>query len=120
MSLIDVHGRVGNAAMLFMLILALWALLTWLRRERLSAGFWGALVIGEGLMVVQGLLGVILLLGGAVPSQSLHLLYGGTTVVAIPAAYAYIRTGVRRREALLYGLAVLFIFGLTVRAITTG
>jgi heme A synthase len=119
MTLVNLHGLVGNAAMYFMLILAVWALWTWLRGQGLNGSYWGALVIAEGLMIVQALLGVALLLTGRAPGRSIHILYGVLAVISIPAALAYLRTGSGRREALLYGLATLVIFGFTVRAITT-
>lgn len=119
MALIQIHGSLGNAAMLYMLILGLWALGSALRNQGLSGSFWGALAIGAGLMLVQGLLGVVLWVMVGSPSRPIHILYGVLCAIGIPAAYAYLRTPGGRREALLYGLAALFIFGLAVRAIST-
>ncbi len=121
MSLTQVHGAVANSALLFMLVCSVWALLTAARGTSLSGSFWGALVIGEGLLVVQGLIGAILWLEGRRPVRGgMHLLYGVLCVIALPAAFAYLRGREGRREALLFALAVLFTFGLIARAITTG
>lgn len=120
MSLTQIHGALGNSALLFMLICSVWGLFTALRGRGLSGSYWGALVIGEVLLVVQGLMGAILWLQGRRPPGSIHLLYGILCVIALPAAFTYLRVREGRREALLYGLVVLFTFGLVARAIATG
>ena len=121
MPLTQIHGALANSALLFMLILSVWALLTAFRGGGLSGSFWGALAIGEGLLVAQGLIGAVLWLGGHQPARStMHLLYGILSVIALPAAFAYLRGREERREALLFALAMLFTFGLIARAITTG
>jgi len=106
---------------MFMLICSVWALLTAVRGSGLSGSFWGAVMIGEGLLVAQGLIGAVLWLGGHQPARgAMHLLYGVLSVIVLPAALTYLRGREGRREALLFALVVLFTFGLIARAITTG
>jgi hypothetical protein len=101
-SLVELHARLGNAAVLFVLVCGLWGLIGYLRGQPVSPSFWGALVVGLR------------------PGQLIHFLYGVLTVLSLPTAYAYSRGRSGRRESLLYGLVCLFIFGLALRAMTTG
>ncbi|MBI2862180.1 MAG: hypothetical protein HYX89_05110, partial [Chloroflexi bacterium] len=74
----------------------------------------GALIIAEGLILAQVGLGALLWLLGLAPSRWVHILYGFTLVLALPAAHLY-----GRGRAVTYGLVALFAFGLTIRGITT-
>src|ERR671929_1254241 len=72
-----VHDRLSVSVLLFMLALGLWGLWSYLRGEEVSGSLWGAMAIGELLIIVEGLLGAGLFLGGHRPARTaLHLLYG--------------------------------------------
>ncbi len=115
-----IHSRTAITAVLFAFVLGAWALWSFVRGHGVSSSYWGALVIGELLMLAQGLLGILLLLGGARPADWLHLLYGFLVALSWPAAYMYTHARGDRREAGIYALVSFFIFGLALRAITTG
>jgi hypothetical protein len=119
MTLPEFHARLGNAGMLFALALGLWGLLLYFRKEGPSGGYFGGMVIGEVLFIVQGLIGATLYYSGRPLAQSVHVLYGVLSVVSMPAAYAYTRGGTDRRTSLIYGLVGLFLFGVALRAIST-
>ena len=119
MSLLDFHGRLGNTAMLFALGLGLWGLWLYFRKRGPTASYFGGLVIGELVFLIQGVVGAILYFSGLRPAQVVHLLYGALGVFVLPAAYTYTRGGDDRRGALIYGLIGLFLFGIALRAVTT-
>jgi hypothetical protein len=119
MSLSDVHGRLANTALFFMIFMALWGLWRLLRKQGLSSNYWGALVIGEILVIVQGLLGGYLWLIGLRPDRSIHILYGVVAALVIPAIYAFTKGGQERREMIIYAVALLFLVGILIRAMGT-
>jgi len=119
MSLSDVHGRLANTALFFMIFMALCGLWRLLRKQGLSSNYWGALVIGEILVIVQGLLGGYLWLIGLRPDRSIHILYGVVAALVIPAIYAFTKGGQERREMLIYAVALLFMVGILIRAMGT-
>jgi hypothetical protein len=115
------HDRLSVTMLLFMLALGVWGLWNFLRGEGMSGSYLGGLVIGEGLIVVQTLIGLALLLGGAVAVRHwLHILYGIAVVITLPAMFAFTRGRTSRSEALMYAVVAFFIAGLTVRLQTTG
>lgn len=115
-----IHSRLALTIILFALILGLWAAWNYFRREGLTASYWGALIIGEIVMLAQGLLGVLLVITGARPADLLHFLYGVLTALGLPAVYIYTGGRATRTEAAIYALVSLAIFGLAIRAMTTG
>ena len=119
MSLAEVHGRLGTAAMYFMALLAIWGLFRFFRKQGVDSNYWGALVIGEILIVLQGLLGGYLWIIGARPGRTIHILYGVVAALVIPAVYAYTKGDEQRRAILIYGVSLLIGALLIVRAITT-
>ncbi len=120
MSLVEVHARLANTAVLFTLVVGLWALFNYVRRQGLAPGYWGTLVIGELLLAAQGLIGVAMYFQGGRPARIIHFLYGVLVLLVWPGVYAYTEGRDTRREALIYGLASLFLAGLALRSIGTG
>lgn len=120
MSLIELHARFANTVVLFTFVVSLWALFNYVRGKGISFSYWGTLVIGEILLVVQALLGVAMFLQGGRPPRIIHFLYGVLVLLVWPGVFAYTQGRDTRREALIYGLASLFLFGLVLRAISTG
>ena len=113
------HNTLATTLLLFMLICGLWGVFGAVRGG-FSPSLAGALVLGEGLIVVQGLLGVLSYLTGARPVQMLHILYGLAAAITLPGIYTYARDKTARQQALLFGLGALFIVGLALRGMTTG
>jgi hypothetical protein len=119
MSLSDIHARLGNTAMYYMIIMAVWGLWRYFRKQGLDSNYWGALVIGEILIVIQGLLGGYLWLSGLRPGRGIHILYGIAAALVIPGVYAFTQGDDRRRVMLIYGISLLFLVGLIIRAVST-
>lgn len=122
MSLVEVHGRLSNTLLLYVILLAVWGLWRFIRREGVGSSYWGALAIAEILVVVQGLLGAYLwFINSLRPERgAIHILYGIISALAIPAVYVYTKGGDERREMLVYAAVLLFTVGLILRAISTG
>jgi heme A synthase len=119
MSLTQIHGLLSRAILLYTLIIAGFAGLYLLRRREIGGDFWGAVILGEGLIVVQGILGVIMLIVGLAPARLIHILYGVVAVITWPAVFAFTRGGTSRRETLYWLLLSVFLFGISLRAMTT-
>jgi len=119
MALTDVHDRLSNAVLIYAVILGVWGIYNFLQRRGVSEGYWGALVIGQLLIMAQGLLGGLLWYTNAPPERGVHLLYGVTTALGIPAVYVYTRGREGRAENLAYGSASLLVAILAYRAVMT-
>ena len=92
MSLIDVHARLSTTLLLYTLLMAIWGLWRYFRREGVNSSYWGALVILEVLVLLQGLLGVYLWVSGVGElSGYLHVLYGAFNALLLPGIFAFTR-----------------------------
>ncbi len=114
------HDRLATTVILFFAIAGLWGLLEFARGGALSGSIAGILVIGQGLVVVQGAFGVVLFLAGYRPATIVHLLYGVTAAIVLPFLWSYVRDRAPRQGLLLYSLVALFIVGLAIRGMSTG
>ncbi len=116
---IGAHKILSNMVNLYPLIVGLWGLFNFFRKQPPDASFNGAVAIGAGLFAIQALVGVVLLFFGPPPARSIHYLYGITIVLVLPSIFAFTRGSNTTRESLLYGLGMLFIWGLADRAVVT-
>ena len=106
---------------LYSLVMAGWGLFNFLRRKPPDGNYNGALVIAVALFLIQGVIGVVLVVMGLMPSRGgIHFLYGVPITITIPGIYAFTRGSDTTHESLLYGLGMLFIWGLAGRAVETG
>jgi hypothetical protein len=104
---------------LFMVVCGLWGLVSAFGGG-VSGSYAGALVLGEGLILAQGVLGILAYLTGLRPAQGLHFLYGVTAALTLPGIYSYVRNRPNQVQALWFGGGALFIVGLAIRGILTG
>ncbi len=104
MPLSFIHARLATSAVIFTLICAVWGFVSYVRRRPVTGNYWGTLIIAELLFLAQAAVGVILLVEGAVPARgvAIHLLYGVTAVISLPAVYLYTGGTEPWRERLLY------------------
>lgn len=116
----DIHHTLSNMITLYSLILAGWGFVNFARQRPPDGNYNGALVLAVVLFVLEGIVGVILLLTGHSPGRSIHWLYGATIALTIPAIFAFTRGRNTSRESFLYGAGMLFIWGLAERAAETG
>jgi hypothetical protein len=114
------HDRLADTAALFTLAIAVWAFVLAIRGRGLDGNFLGAVLVGEGLLVVEAGLGAArLLIAGAEPGRWVHVLYGLVAVLIWPFLLSYTRGGAQPRDAALFGAASLFLWGIVIRAATT-
>jgi hypothetical protein len=120
---VNLHQGFARVVLIYSLLLALWGLFLFFRGSNPSGGYLGALVINEGVAVLQSLIGLVLIGQGHRPDDPLHYLYGVVLVLTLPAAYYYSGLtggGSDRRDSLVFALAGLFLFAIGIRATTTG
>jgi hypothetical protein len=121
MSLIEVHGRLASTGFYYALILALWGLWRFFRKQGMDSSYSGALVIGEVLFLIQAALGAYLWISGVGHlGRGIHILYGVVSLLVIPGVFLYTRGDEKRRVMLVYGAALLFLVGIIFRAMSTG
>lgn len=121
MTLTAIHDRLSITIVLYVFILAVWGLWRAAHKQGLNSSFWGALVINEILIILQGALGAYLWSISLRPERGwMHILYGVVVVITLPASYAFTRGRDGRSEMLIYGLVLLALVGLVGRAIITG
>jgi hypothetical protein len=117
----SIHGWLGNTSLLFFTFLSIWGFIRFFRKQGVDSNYWGAMAIGEVLLLIQVLLGVWLYFGlGLRPARGIHLLYGFLTPTLIPGIYAYTKGRVDRPESLAYATALLITAALVMRAVFTG
>jgi hypothetical protein len=121
MTLTLLHDRLATTALLYMILLGIWGLWRYFRGQSIEGSFWGALVIAELVLIVQGLVGGYLYLTGLRPLRGwIHILYGIASVLVIPGVFAFTNGNSDRRTTLIYGVALLFLAGLIIRGMVTG
>jgi hypothetical protein len=119
-----IHNIISNTIWLFFLILGLWGGLRAFQKQGVDGNYLGAMVIGQGLYLFQGLLGAVLwasgLLGG-VGRPFMHVLYGAFAAVFMPFVYlVWLKGDDTNRAQWVLCLTALFLFGIALRAIGTG
>ena len=94
--MVAVHVAAGIAVLATNLIAGAWGGVAWLRRQP-SVGFWYALRVAQGAVVLQVGLGAILLLSGHEADNGLHYVYGVLPLLVSLLAEAA-RAGAAQRE----------------------
>lgn len=113
------HSRLQLTISALAAILVLWGLLC-AARGGVGRGYVAGLWVAELLVLAQGALGGLLLLGGApAGGLALHVVYGGVAALVLPGAIAYNRGRAGRWEALVLAAACLFLLGVVIRAFET-
>lgn len=121
MSLIDIHGRLANTALLYVALMGVWGLWRFFRRQGIDGSYWGALIIAEVLLAIQVILGFYLWISGTgfLPRAAVHILYGIVSLLVVPGIFLYTRGDDQRRAVLLYGVGFLFLIGVVIRGMAT-
>ena len=114
------HDRLAITVLLFMAAVGFWGLWSFARGGIMDGSISGALMIGQGLIGVQGLIGLIIFFDGHRPNETVHILYGVAAFVTMPFVWSYVRERHPRQGLFFYSLASLFIAGLAIRGIATG
>ena len=120
MNITQVHAALANTALYYFILLAVWGTVRFLRKQGVDSSYFGALVIAEILLIVQFLVGGYMWIIGFRPLETVHLLYGFVSLLAIPGMFAYTKGRTDRPEMLMYSVVALITIGLLMRAIFTG
>lgn len=121
MSLIDIHGRLANTALFYVIIMALWGFWRFIRKQNVDSNYFGALVIAEVIFILQGLLGLYIWISGSGQlSGAMHILYGVVNLLVVPGIFLFTHGENTRREILIYSLGFLFLIGIVLRGMSTG
>lgn len=115
----DFHAGWGYAAIVVNALSGLFALAAyrWVRLR--GRPVWVGVVIAQGMMLVQVVLGVILVANKWKPSPPrLHMFYGFVAFITVGLlhSYRYVWRAKQKME-LAYGLAGLFLMGVGIRAV---
>ncbi|MFZ5807912.1 MAG: hypothetical protein ACOY16_01390 [Chloroflexota bacterium] len=117
---LEIHARLGNTAFYYAAIMAIWALWRIIKKRGVDSNYWGALVIAEILILVQGAFGAYLYFFTDFKlAREVHALYGLTSALALPAAFAFTRGHQERRDMIIYGAVFFIVAVLTARALMT-
>lgn len=96
-------------------VVGVWGLVLAVMKQAPGRSF----LIGRGAAIAAALiqvgLGVVLWQQGLRPGNSFHVFYGVVTAITLSIAYVY-RAAMAKRPALTYGLLLLFVMGLGLRA----
>jgi hypothetical protein len=114
------HQGFARAFLIYSVLMGLWGLFLYVTGHNPSGGYLGALVLDEGLALLQGVVGLVVRTQGHAPHDALHYLYGIVAVVSLPAAYFLSDEGTTRRDSMYFGLAGLFLAGVAIRGMGTG
>jgi heme A synthase len=103
-----VHDRLANTALLFCLFMTVWGFWRFFRKNGMNSSYWGAAIIAEFLLLLQGGIGFYLWIAGLRPDRGwVHILYGISLVLAVPLVYTFTRGRQDRPEMLLYAVALI-------------
>jgi heme A synthase len=117
--LVTVHQRLGYALLAVLvvgLVLALLAVRDVRRLPTVRAYLW----LAVAALVLQGIVGISLLLVGERPAQGLHVMYGPLALVSLPLTVLFARGWAPRREAWTFAAGFLVALLLAIRALMTG
>lgn len=109
------HGNWFYVAVVTTGIVGLWGLFLAVTKRATNRWFRIAMFTAIGTMLVQVALGFLTYNEGFRPGNDFHLFYGFVILFTLSFAYIY-RTQMEKRPALAWGLLLLFVMGLGLRA----
>jgi len=114
MGIVQIHGSVATAVILFNLVIGVWGFIRFFRKQGMDGNYWGAVWLSPVLGLAQAILGLIMVLMGLGAGVRLvHYLYGSLVVISAPAAFAFTRGRDDRAAVLIYAavLTLVSVFG---------
>jgi hypothetical protein len=117
-----VHKAIGFGIVGLAAILPLWGLVALIVKREPNPWFWRVLGVLQGILVLQLIAGVVLLATGHHLPSVLHLLYGSVFPAIVLVIAHVIGRGLDNEEDTwkVFAIAGFILFGLTLRALTTG
>ena len=114
-NVLEFHGWWFYVAVVSTGIVGAWGLLLAVLKRQPGRAFIVARGVAIATMLVQVSAGVYLYSNGVKPGNAFHVFYGVVIVITLTLAYLY-RSTMARRPALTYGILLLFVMGLGLRA----
>lgn len=111
----NLHGNWFFVAVITNGVVGLWGLLLALTKRAANRLFRIAMYLAITTMLIQVTLGFLTYNEGFRPGNDFHLFYGFVILFTFSFAYIY-RTQMEKRPALAWGLLLLFVMGLGLRA----
>ncbi len=111
----DLHAKWFFVAVIASGIVGLWGLMLAISQRNADRIFRIAMYSAIATMLVQVALGFLAYNQGFRPANDFHLFYGFVILFTFSFAYIY-RTQMEKRPALAWGLLLLFVMGLGLRA----
>jgi hypothetical protein len=118
-AVLSLHRQVAWALVYYYAAVGFWGLYLGVRSAEPSPAFRGAIVIAVVASILQGALGLLVLVFSGPPRELLHILYGFAVVLAMPLAASLVRDRAPRGQSIALGFAALFTAGLAIRGIIT-
>ncbi len=119
--MVAIHASIYTMLLILTGGLTAWALFFMATGRSVDGAFRSTYILMIVVAVIQGAIGVLMLLDNLRPAQSFHYLYGISLIVFPSFGYALAeRTTSSHREALIMGIASAAAFGLILRAAATG
>jgi hypothetical protein len=109
------HEQWFYVAVLITGLVGAWGLILAVMKREPSRWFGYARAVAITAMLIQIGAGVILYSNDLRPGNSFHVFYGVVIAVTLTLAYLY-RSAMAKRPALTYGILLLFVMGLGLRA----
>jgi hypothetical protein len=109
------HEQWFYVAVLTTGLVGAWGLILAVMKREPSRWFGYARAVAITAMLIQIGAGVILYSNDLRPGNSFHVFYGVVIAVTLTLAYLY-RSAMAKRPALTYGILLLFVMGLGLRA----
>jgi hypothetical protein len=118
----EVHAVIGFAIVGGWVVMFLWGLGSFILKREPNPWFWRLLAVLQVLLIVQLAAGTTLLALGHRADSLLHYFYGALfPAIVLAIAHVYARDmEVESDTWKVFAVASFFIFGLTLRALTTG
>lgn len=107
-------------------ISCIWGFILFFTKRTTNPSWRISLIVTAVLALLQGLLGVVLVIMGLKPGTGtgiyyLHYVYGGIAALGLPIAVTYATSGKNpRRDVLIFSIAALIVAAVAVRAWMTG
>lgn len=117
-----VHAAIGFAIVGGWFLLFGWGLVSFLVKREPRPWYWRLLGLLQLLLLLQLLAGTILLFAGHRADSFLHYLYGAVFPAIVLVATHVVARGMADEADTwkAFAIAAFFVFGLTLRALTTG
>jgi hypothetical protein len=121
-SVCEIHAVIGYAVVGGWFLLFAWGVVAFVSRREPNEWFWRALAVLQVLLALQLVAGVVLLSLGHRADALLHYAYGVVFPAVVLVIAHVLGRGMEDESDTwkVFAVASFFIFGLTLRAVTTG